>query len=297
MSVRRSPRRVRRIAGLVHRALWLLFLVQTLVSFAVDLPYPYVVGWLPAAAAGVLGLGLGLTRRKQIRALPERAPVEVLPPVTGRWSALNSPADRVPSHGTHQYAQTHAIDITAESDERPRPAPALIWPLVRRGTAFPAFGAPVRAVAAGTVTSAEDGLRDHLSRTSLPAVLYMLFVESGVRALFGARLVTGNHLVLDLGDGTYAMYGHLRRGSLTVRPGDRVTAGQVLADCGNSGSSSEPHVHFQLMDGPDADTALGVPFTWSGVGVPRNGETFEVPLPGAEGVATTAGGRSARLTA
>ena len=73
------------------------------------------------------------------------------------------------------------------------------------------------------------------------------------------------------------MYAHLRRGSLAVRAGDRVSAGQELARCGNSGNSTEPHVHFQLMDGPDLDTASGVPFTWRGIGVPRNRETFVAP--------------------
>ncbi|MFD6171816.1 hypothetical protein ACFWH0_22935 [Streptomyces coeruleorubidus] len=52
-------------------------------------------------------------------------------------------------------------------------------------------------------------------------------------------------------------------------------AGQVLARCGNSGNSSEPHLHFQLMDGPDPDAARGIPFTWHGIGVPANGEIFE----------------------
>jgi len=58
---------------------------------------------------------------------------------------------------------------------------------------------------------------------------------------------------------------------------DTTTAGRELARCGNSGNSTEPHVHFQLMDGPGPDTASGVPFTWRGVGVPKDGETFEVP--------------------
>ncbi len=85
--------------------------------------------------------------------------------------------------------------------------------------------------------------------------------------------------MLELDDGTHALYAHVQRGSFTVREGERVRAGQVVARCGNSGNSTEPHVHFQLMDGPDPDTARGVPFTWRGIGVPRNGEIVETPSP------------------
>lgn len=42
-------------------------------------------------------------------------------------------------------------------------------------------------------------------------------------------------------------------------------------------SAANRHLHFQLMDAPDPDTARGVPFTWRGIGVPGNGETFETP--------------------
>lgn len=265
---------VRKLAVVLHRLLWLVFVAQALASVLVDLPYPYGVGWLPAIAAAALGITLSRTAAGRVAAAP-RATVEVGPPVTGRWSALNSPADRTPSHGTHQFGQTYAIDIVAEDEARPRPSFARLWPVFRRSEDFPAFGAPLLAVADGTVVHAEDAQRDHLSRNSLPALVYLMLVESTVRALSGARRVTGNHLVLDLGDGTYAMYAHLQRGSLGVRAGDRVVAGQELARCGNSGNSTEPHVHFQLMDGPDLDTAQGVPFTWRGVGVPKNGETFE----------------------
>ncbi len=129
--------------------------------------------------------------------------------------------------------------------------------MARRSEDFPAFGAPLFAVADATVVHAEDGQRDHLSRNSLPAFLYLLVFEGVARVLAGARRIVGNHLILDLGNGTYAVYAHLRRGSLTVRAGDRVTAGQRLARCGNSGNSTEPHVHFHLMNGPDLDTARG----------------------------------------
>ncbi|WP_411075296.1 M23 family metallopeptidase [Streptomyces sp. cmx-4-7] len=274
----------RKSAVVLHRTLWPVFFVQSIVSFTVGLPYPYAVSWLPLIAAMAVGIGLARHTGKQVEAAA-RPPVEVDPPVTGRWTALNSPADRTPSHGTHQYGQTYAIDILAEAEaeaedgERSRPSFAWLWPVARRSEDFPAFGAPLFAVADATVVHAEDGQRDHLSRNSLPAALYLLLFEGIVRVLAGARRIVGNHLILDLGDGTHAVYAHLRRGSLTVRAGDRVTAGQELARCGNSGNSTEPHLHFHLMDGPDLDTARGVPFTWRGVGVPRNKETFEA-IPG-----------------
>jgi murein DD-endopeptidase MepM/ murein hydrolase activator NlpD len=107
-----------------------------------------------------------------------------------------------------------------------------------------------------------------------------MLIESVVREAGGTGWVIGNHVILDLGDGVYAMYAHLGHGSLLVRPGDRVRAGQEMARCGNSGNSSEPHVHFQLMDGPDPDSARGIPFRWRGIEIPANGETFTVSTAG-----------------
>ncbi len=265
--------RQRKLAALAQRLLWLIFFAQVTAGFFVDLPYDYWLGWLPALGAIAVGLLLSRSARRRTEAEPP-APIEVEAPVTGRWSALNSPADKVPSHGTHGLGQTYAIDITAEPEEGARPAPVWFWPVARPGAAYPAFGAPLLAVADATVVHAEDGQRDHLSRSSLLGVLYFWLVEGVGRSIGGTRRIVGNHVVLDLGEGAYAMYAHVQRGSLAVRAGGRVVAGQRLAGCGNSGNSTEPHVHFQLMDGPDLDTARGVPFSWRGIGVPANGEEF-----------------------
>jgi murein DD-endopeptidase MepM/ murein hydrolase activator NlpD len=59
----------------------------------------------------------------------------------------------------------------------------------------------------------------------------------------------GNHVVLDLGSGEYAVLAHLNAGSVAVEVGDRVAAGQRIGRCGNSGNTSEPHLHFHLQDG------------------------------------------------
>lgn len=153
---------------------------------------------------------------------------------------------------------------------------------MRRNRAFPAFGAPLLAVADATVVRASDGQRDHLSRNSLPALAYLMLIEGNVRSIVGAHRVIGNHVILDLGEGTFAVYAHVRRGSLQVKAGDRVRAGQWLGQVGNSGNTTEPHLHFHLMDGPDPDSARGVPFTWRGVGVPANGEAFTAGEQGQE---------------
>lgn len=267
----------RKLIGVTYRVLQFVFLGLVAAHLLLDLGYPWWWNFGPLVLAYVLVI---VANRwggapDSPRAAPE--PVEVAPPVTGRWSALNSPADRTPSHGTHAYGQTFAIDVVAEPEPGARPSFRWLWPLARRNRDFPAFGAPLLAVADATVVRAADDQRDHLSRTSLPALLYLMLLEASVRDLFGVRRIVGNHVVLDLGDGTYAMYAHVQRGSLAVREGDRVRAGQTLARCGNSGNSTEPHLHFQLMDGPDPDTARGIPFTWRGIGVPRNREIFEAP--------------------
>ncbi|SOD66534.1 Peptidase family M23 [Streptomyces zhaozhouensis] len=263
-----SPRRARKTFAVLGRCCWLAFLAYLVTDLLTGLPM--LGGWLLiAAACASQATAAVLLRRDEPR---DATPLTVAPPVTGTWSALNSPADRVPSHGIRKYGQSHAIDIVAEGE---RPAFGW-WPPVRRNADFPAFDAPLLAVADATVVSASDRQRDHLSRNSWPALLY-LFFEGALRDIVSGRLVVGNHLVLDLGDGTYAAYAHLRRGSLTVRPGERVRAGQELARCGNSGNTTEPHLHFQLMDRPDLDTACGLPFRWEGVGVPRTRESFTVP--------------------
>jgi peptidase M23-like protein len=223
------------------------------------------------AAAFAIYLRVGTVRRPL---------VEVAAPVSGRWLAYNSPASRVPSHHLHAYGQTYAIDLVHDPADGRRPGIAS-WPLARRPGDFPGFGQPVLAPADATVVRAHDAERDHWSRTSPPAMLYLV-AEGMVRELLGPGRILGNHVVLDLGGGVYAALAHLRRGSIRVRPGDRVAAGQPLAACGNSGNSSEPHLHFQLMDHPSVLLAAGLPLAFSDfqvagadrAGLPGNLEAF-----------------------
>ncbi|MGW7068273.1 M23 family metallopeptidase [Streptomyces sp. NPDC054855] len=222
--------------------------------------------WFTGVALLIVGQTMRVTLIRAQRPPQDREPVVLGAPVAGRWMALNGPATKVPSH-THSHAQTYAIDLKhvpeATGDGVPPQAPPFrwLWPLARRPRLYPTYGMPVLAPADGVVVATGRRQRDHLSRMSLPAFLF-LYLEGFVRSLGWPSHLMGNHIILDLGDGVYAAFAHLRRGSLRVAVGDRVTAGEEMAECGNSGNSSEPHLHFQLMDGPDVMTARGVPFAW-----------------------------------
>lgn len=74
-----------------------------------------------------------------------------------------------------------------------------------------------------------------------------------------ARNPPGNHLVLDLGNAEYALLAHFQNGSITVDAGDQVSAGDVLGRCGNSGNTSEPHLHFHIQDGSEFGAGKGKP--------------------------------------
>lgn len=199
---------------------------------------------------------------------PGREPIVLRSPVRGRWVAVNSPADRVPSHGTHELGQTYAIDLVHVPDQRREWRPLHRWPLAMRPETFPAFGREITAPADGVVVQAGGRQRDHWSRNSWPAMIYlmvegMLFRQVlSLLTLSAGRFIIGNSVVLDLGDGVYAVFAHLRRGSVRVAKGDRVRAGDVLGEVGNSGNSSEPHLHFHLMDRPGPLAATGLPFAF-----------------------------------
>jgi hypothetical protein len=100
---------------------------------------------------------------------------------------------------------------------------------------------PVLAPADAVVAAAVDGLPDQ---------------EIGER---DPQNPAGNHVVLDFGGEEYAFLAHLRQGSVTVRRGDEIVAGAELGRCGNSGNTSEPHLHFHLQTTPVLGDGEGLP--------------------------------------
>ncbi|GAB7066900.1 M23 family metallopeptidase [Mycobacterium hodleri] len=178
-------------------------------------------------------------------------PVVISPPLDGpRWLDGNSCCDMTahrmalnPLDGSLWAAERFAIDylqISADgtifSGDRSRPE------------SYPYFGANVHAVADGPVVGMLDGLPEQVAGTS-PVGLAL-------------DQYAGNHVVQDIGGGNFALYAHLKTGSVKVKPGDSLTTGQVIANLGNSGNTDAPHLHFHVMSTPDPLRSNGLPFTF-----------------------------------
>jgi murein DD-endopeptidase MepM/ murein hydrolase activator NlpD len=110
------------------------------------------------------------------------------------------------------------------------------------------YGAEVLAVADAVVAAIRDDVPESASVAAHPK-----------HAIGDA---TGNYIALDLGDGRFAFYEHLKPGSLKVGPGQRVKRGQVIAALGFTGDSTGPHLHFHVADANSPLGAEGVPFVF-----------------------------------
>jgi murein DD-endopeptidase MepM/ murein hydrolase activator NlpD len=161
------------------------------------------------------------------------------------------------------FATTYALDFIAVDGRRT--ALKRDWrtflatePVER----FLAFGLTIVAPAAGRVVSVHDGEADHMARRS-QIVRASYALTQAARARAGAGALAGNHVILELPDhGVYVLLAHLRAGSIRVGTGESVAVGQELAACGNSGNSTQPHLHIQAMDAADPHTARGVPVSF-----------------------------------
>jgi murein DD-endopeptidase MepM/ murein hydrolase activator NlpD len=180
-----------------------------------------------------------------------RKPVQIDPPLRGsKWLDGNGCCDMTPHRmalnpldGQLWAAERFAIDyVQLDAGYRLLAGPA------GKVTGYPYFGADVHAVADGPVVAVLDGLPEQVpgqTPAGLPLDQY-----------------AGNHVVQDIGAGNYALYAHLRTGSVTVRPGQHLRAGDVLGNLGNTGNSDAPHLHFHVMDGPDPLRSDGLPFVF-----------------------------------
>lgn len=205
----------------------------------------------------------------------DAAPAVLDLPFAGRWLVQNSPADRVPSHGTHLFGTAYAIDfVPVDATGRSASITLGTWFVPEPPDRFVGFGTPILAPVAGRVVAVHDGEPDHTARRGLPSIGYALTQGARARSMAG---LAGNHVVIEATCGFVTLC-HLQRGSLAVAPGRVVGPGDPVGACGNSGNSTEPHLHLQVTNSTDWGRARGVPIAFrrgGGTFLPRNGEVVE----------------------
>lgn len=203
-----------------------LYLLHSLVLFRLiyrrNRRWPTGRDWIPTVLVLVLAVlsitGIGVAR---FSTYPEEG-VILRFPLEGEWyvgqggpSFLTNSHNRFPS-------QRFALDLY-----RLGPDGKSYAGRGRNLTDYHAWGQPVFAPLSGLVREAADGYPDN---------------RPGVKDREDSR---GNHVLLEDGQGARVLLAHLRRGSVRVRPGDTVREGQILGQVGNSGNTSEPHLHIE----------------------------------------------------
>ena len=125
----------------------------------------------------------------------------------------------------------------------------------KRNEDFFAFGQEVSAPADGIVTDVMNGVRDNIPGSMNP------------------YSALGNAVFIQHGENEVSVFAHLKQGSINIKSGDRINKGQIIGLCGNSGNSSEPHLHYHLQNTPIIQDGVGIKINFQKVGLVRNGQT------------------------
>ena len=177
-------------------------------------------------------------------------------PVSGGWLVANGGVTADTSHSWDMPNQRYAYDLVKPADIRVGTGKSGHRDLPR----FRTFGQPVLAPAGGTVVCVRDGQRDYPSPGSGAVDMW-------------CRDVRGNHVLIQHREDEFSLLAHLRRDTLAVTVGERVRRGQKIGECGNSGHSTQPHLHFHVQDSRSFTTASSRIIVWGRIA--RNGEVVD----------------------
>lgn len=171
-------------------------------------------------------------------------------PVQGNWFVYQGGRSTFENYHAEYAIQRFAYDLTVVKDDS-------LWKDdPNKLESFYGFGQSVLAPGDGKVVLADDKYDDN--PVMKPSV---------------SNPKQGNSIVIDHGNGEFSMLAHLKHGSLKVSAGDTVKAGQEIAQCGNSGNSPFPHLHYHLQTTPSWSNGDGLPTLFKDIVI--NGKAME----------------------
>ena len=155
-------------------------------------------------------------------------------PFKGEWSVTWGGDTKEQNYHVESVAQKNAFDILIKDEQGS----------THKGSGeanedYYAFGKELYAPCDGEVVLVVDGVKDNV-----PGVLNPIYIP-------------GNTVIIKTNNGEFAFFAHFKQNSITVKQGQKIVTGELLGLCGNSGNSSEPHLHFHLQNVEDMTKATG----------------------------------------
>jgi murein DD-endopeptidase MepM/ murein hydrolase activator NlpD len=203
-------------------------------------------------------------------------------PMRGEWIAPTTPAKRVPSHGLDAFGETYAYDFVKVAPDRRSDKfyEGSVLGYLARGVPLDrccGWGAEILAPCDGEIVLAEDGVAERNPVALRSDMKYMIEVTRRFKAGKASyREVAGNYIVMKCSGGFFALFAHLKRGSVRAGAGRRIARGEVIGQVGHSGNSTAPHLHFQTMDRAEVASARGLPCAFRDYEERRGGDWVRV---------------------
>lgn len=168
-------------------------------------------------------------------------------PFNGNWKVFNGGVDKLHSHSWNIISQRFAYDFVLPEDANYKSD-------VKRRTVndYLTFNEDVYSPNDGIVIKVKSDVRDNK------------YAGSG-RIDVLTKDMRGNFVIIKHDADIYSLIAHLKMNSCLVKEGDAVRRGQIIAKCGNSGHSTQPHIHFQIQDGANWYFSRGLPIIFSDI--------------------------------
>lgn len=191
--------------------------------------------------------GLLISKPKQL-GIPilERNTTFMNLPFNGEWFVYWGGVTEAQNYHVKEVTQQYAYDIMKVKDGASHDGDPLL------NESYFAFGEDIIAPCAARVVTVIDGVPDNIPGETNPQEL------------------TGNTIVLQTDRDEYVLLAHLMKGSIFVEEGQDIGKGEILAKCGNSGNSTEAHLHLSLQNAADMEDSIGAKLYFDRIGV--NGE-------------------------
>jgi hypothetical protein len=182
-------------------------------------------------------------------------------PLKGVWFVVNN------YDSIHEHRQMHSQEFAMDLIQLTKNF-KMAYSKRFANSDYPSYNEKVYAIAKGRVVECFDGFPENP-----PGLGSRLQRErwDRLKKRYGFMAgVAGNYVILKHRSNEFSFYAHLVPGSLKVKKNSKVKKGRPIARLGNSGNSDAPHLHFQLMDGPDFLTARGLPCFFTNLTDPAN---------------------------